>query len=302
MNCPTCTSLAKRFGKDCKRNQRYRCKSCKRTFTESHEKPLSEMRLPMAKVLLCLKLLVEGNSIRSTSRIADVEKKTVLSLLKLAGRKCEQVMDEKVRDVAVETVEVDEIWTFVRKKEGHKTEDEQNDPFIGDAYTFVAIEANTKLVLCYVLGRRDSETALEFIKKLSKITKGRFQLTSDGFKPYIDAVEKVFGVDIDFAQTIKSFSESVSEPVKTVIMGNPDPDKISTSYVERQNLTIRMSMRRLTRRTNGFSKKWENLNYALALHFSYYNFCRPHESLRVTPAMESGITDHIWELWELLMI
>ncbi|MGH9425182.1 MAG: hypothetical protein ACRD2L_02595 [Terriglobia bacterium] len=182
---------------------------------------------------------------------------------------------------------------------------------IGDAYTFVGIDAKTKLILCFELGKRDGVTTLAFIEKLRRATNGRYQLTTDGFKPYVGAVEEVFGADIDFAQLVKLYSGdeetrerySPGEVIETIpvpIQGDPRLDQISTSYVERQNLTMRMCMRRLTRLTNGFSKKWDNLKAALALNFAYYNFCRVHQTLRMTPAMDAGIADHIWSLGELL--
>jgi IS1 family transposase len=223
-------------------------------------------------------------------------------------------MEEKIINVPVDYIEADEIWGFVEKKERHKyTEGDLANPKIGDAYTFVGIEAKSKLVLCYQLGRRDIETALKFTEKLSRATGARFQLTTDGLKAYIEAVEQTFGADIDFAQLAKTYKSDEIGNIerryspgdfvsakKVPVMGDPDEEMISTSYIERQNLTTRMSMRRLTRLTNGLSKKWENLDMALALHFAHYDFCRVHQSLRVTPAMEAGITDHIWTLDELI--
>jgi IS1 family transposase len=220
-------------------------------------------------------------------------------------------MEERLQNIPVEFVQCDEIWGYVFKKEKHRTSEEANDPHIGDAYTFVGIDAKTKLILCFELGKRDGLTTLAFIEKLKRATSGRYQLTTDGFRPYVGAVEEVFGADIDFAQLVKLYSGdeetrerySPGEVVETIpvpVQGDPDPSQISTSYVERQNLTMRMCMRRLTRLTNGFSKKWDNLKAALALNFAHYNFCRVHQTLRVTPAMEAGITDHVFELSELL--
>lgn len=222
-------------------------------------------------------------------------------------------MGQNIRDIPMGNVEADEIGGFVRKKEGHKKEEEKNNPRIGDAYTFVAIEAKSKLVVCFTLGRRDFETAKKFTDKLQKVASGQFQLTTDGLRAYLEAVEQTFGIDIDFAQLVKTYKSDESRKierryspgdfvsaVKVPVMGKPDMETVSTSYVERQNLTMRMSMRRLTRLTNGFSKKWENMEKTLALHFVYYNFCRIHQSLRVTPAMEAGITGHIWTLDELV--
>lgn len=271
------------------------------------------MRLQREKALLCLKLLVEGNSVRSTERITGVHRDTVLHLLEVVGARCEQIMDEYIHDIPLARVEADEIWGFVGKKEGHKTEEEKHNSKLGDAYTFVGIEAKSKLVVRFLLGRRDLPSATTFMEKLHRATSKRFQLTTDGLRSYIEAVDTIFGPGIDYAQLVKSYKSD--EPgrldrryspgdfvsaVKVPVMGKPDMEKVSTSYVERQNLTMRMSMRRLTRLTNGFSKKWENMEKALALHFAYYNFCRVHQSLRVTPAVEAGITDHIWTLDELV--
>lgn len=318
MTCHYCQIVAKKFGKDRKGNQRYRCLTCNKTFQEAQEKPLGKMRLPMDKALLCLKLLVEGNSIRSVERITGVEKKTVISLLVLAGEKCERLLDEKLRDVPVRDVQADEMWGFVGMKQKtmrrKKAADALNaDARMGDAYTFVAMERETKLVLAWHLGKRQVRDTVEFTEKLYRATSGRFQLTTDGFAAYPDAVCYSLGTRVDFAQLVKVYSQpesgggerrySPAEVIKatpTPVFGNPDPERICTSHVERQNLTMRMMMRRLTRLTNAFSKKWENLKAALALHFAYYNFCRIHKSLRCTPAMAAGITKSVWELQDLL--
>lgn len=310
MNCPQCSGKTRLYGRDKLSNQRFRCDSCPKTFITEKK----EIRLDRKTVLLCVKLLVEGNSIRSTERIAEVHRDTVLHLLNVVGTRCARLMEEKIINVPVDYVEADEIWGFVEKKEGHKfTEEDLANPKIGDAYTFVGIEAKSKLVLCYQLGRRDIETALKFTEKLNRATGGRFQLTTDGLKAYLEAVEQTFGADIDFAQLVKTYKSDDDgnfnrryspgdfvSAKKVPVMGDPEEKMISTSYIERQNLTMRMSMRRLTRLTNGFSKKWDNLDMALALHFAHYNFCRVHQSLRVTPAMEAGITNHIWTLDELI--
>jgi len=256
-------------------------------------------------------LLVEGNSVRSTERVTGVHRDTILNLAFVVGAHCEGLLETRIRNIPFKRIEADEIWGFVQKKEGRKTEDEERNSRIGDAYTFVGIEAKTKLIACFVLGRRDMPTTLRFIEKLARAAGPRFQLTTDGFHAYRDAVEQIFGTDIDFAQLVKQYrSVEVNErryspgdfvrATKVVASGHPEPSNISTSYIERQNLTMRMGMRRLTRLTNGFSKKWENLEKALALHFAYYNFCRVHSSLRVTPAMEAGLTDHVWTLDELV--
>jgi len=311
MNCPQCSGQTRRYSKDKLGNQRFRCDACPKSFIAQKK----EIRLDRKTVKVCVKLLVEGNSIRATERISEVHRDIVLHLLNVVGARCARLMEEKIVNVPVGYVEADEIWGFVQKKEGHKyrAEDLAN-PQIGDAYTFVGIEAKSKLVLCYQLGRRDIETAIKFTEKLNRATGGRFQLTTDGLRAYIDAVEQTFGADIDYAQLVKKYKSDEDGNIerryspgdfvsakKVTVMGNPDEEMISTSYVERQNLTMCMSMRRLTRLTNGFSKKWSNLDMALALHFGFYNFSKIHQSLRVTPAMEAGITDHVWTLDELIV-
>lgn len=308
-----CLFSAKRFGYDRKRNQRFRCHICGKTWIEAREKMLGSMKIDEAKALLAIQLLVEGCSIRSIERITGLAKWTIIRLLLGAGERCLRVMNEKVRNVNLEFVEADEIWGFVKKKEAHKSEEEKDNTKLGDAYTFVAIEGASKLVVCFELGRRDLPTATSFMGKLHRAANDRFQLTTDGLKAYIDAVELTFGSEIDFAQLVKSYKSDTTgnaerryspgdflSAKKVPVMGDPLESKISTSYVERQNLTMRMMMRRLTRLTNAFSKKWENLEKALALHFAYYNFCRVHQTLRVTPAMEAGLTNHIWSIAELL--
>jgi IS1 family transposase len=205
---------------------------------------------------------------------------------------------------------VDEIWGFVGKKEGHKSEDDGAE--LGEAYCFIGMERTSKLVLAWHLGKRTVKSTDTFIGKLAYATSNvRFQLTSDGFKPYINSVKMILRDRVDFAQLIKVYGVSrdgeqryspaeVVDSIPVEIMGRPVMDRICTSHIERQNLSIRMGMRRMTRLTNGFSKKWENLEAAYALWFGYYNFCRVHSSLRVTPAMEAGLTDHIWTISELI--
>ena len=313
MNCPTCQSEARRFGKDKKGQQRFQCLTCKKTFIEPQDKPLDNMRLPMDKALLVLNLLVEGNSIRSTERITGVEKKTILSLLELVGQRCEALFNERIKNVSVKHVQCDEIWGFVKMKEKtkkRKGKDEEND--LGDAYCFVAMEQSTKLILTWHLGRRTAADTVVFTEKLADATANHnFQISTDGFTPYRDAIVYSLGAKkVDFAQIIKQYGKLVdddhryspSEVIgieKLAIYGEPDMDAVCTSHIERQNLTIRMGMRRMTRLTNAFSKRWWNLRCAYALHFAYYNFCRVHKTLRVTPAMEAGLTDHVWSIKEL---
>ena len=273
------------------------------------------MRLPVDKAVGVLRLLLEGMSIRSVERVTNIHRDTILRLLVLAGERCQRLMDEKIRNIAVDDVQVDEIWGYVFKKEGHKWDHELPNQVIGDAYCFVAMETNTKLVLTYYIGKRTAESTDQFISRLALATSAtrRYQLTSDGFGPYKPAVKSFLRGRVDFAQLVKVYASSregeqryspadVVDAVPEKVIGNPDSDRICTSHIERQNLSIRMGMRRMTRLTNGFSKKWENLESAYALWFAYYNWCRRHQTLRVTPAMESGLTDHQWTISELMGI
>lgn len=315
MTCCNCNLRCKKFGKfGPQRIQRYRCNTCKKTFSEEHEKPqgpLGDMRISLDKAETCLKLMLEGMSIRSIQRITNLHQETILSLLVLAGERCEKLMRERIKNVPVKNVEADEIWGFVGMKNRAKMFRQLSDPTVGDAYTFVGIERNSKLILAWHLGQRDMPNTEAFTEKLHEATSGHFQLTTDGWGPYVNAVSYSLGTRVDFAQLIKVYAnnregeQKYSPPevegilVKPII-GYPDPRRICTSIVERSNLSIRTSVRRLTRLTNAFSKKWENLHAMLSLYFAFYNFCRIHSSIRCTPAMESGITGHVWTLRELL--
>ncbi len=313
VTCQECNIECRKFGTHRNGLRRFRCPVCKRTYTEPHKRILDEMTIPEEKAILALRLLVEGTSIRTVERITELHRDTIIRALVRAGEKCEKLMGRLVVNIPVKDVQCDEIWAFVGKKEGHKLPMESDNNSIGDAYCFVAIERNTKLVLNFALGRRDQATTDAFIEGLRAATAPqRFQISTDGFQPYISAITTTLSDRCDFAQLIKSYTNAdpegqrrysppdVSHTERVPVMGNPNPQKICTSHVERQNLTIRMQMRRLTRLTNGFSKKWENLWSAYCLHFAYYNFCRVHQTLRVTPAMESGITERIWTIADLL--
>jgi len=266
--------------------------------------------LRQEKKIQVLSALIEGCSVRSIERMTGVHRDTIIRLLVEAGGKCQRLLDEKLTNLHVEEVECDEIWCYVGKKQKRVTwADNQRE--VGDQYVFVAMDANTKLVPSFVIGKRSGENALELMRDLQFRVNNRFQLTTDGYRPYLEAVERTFGRNVDFAQLVKTYSGdektrerySPSDFVSahpTPIMGNPKLERISTSYIERQNLTIRMQMRRFTRLTNAFSKKLANLKAAVALHFAHYNLMRVHSSLRVTPAMQAGVADHIWTWQELL--
>jgi IS1 family transposase len=233
-------------------------------------------------------------------------------MLELAGRNCERIMGRTIVNVPVEDVQCDEIWGFVQKKEAHKNPWESDDDSVGDAYCFVAVERNTKLVLNFALGRRTQKTTGAFIEGLRAATAPqRFQITTDGFQPYKSAITTTLSDRCDFGMLVKVYAQNAEgerrySPAEVVdatpqpIMGNPDRAKVFTSHVERQNLSIRMGMRRMTRLTNAFSKKWENLWWAYCLWFAFYNFVRIHQSLRITPAMAAGITSQVWGLENLI--
>jgi IS1 family transposase len=264
-------------------------------------------RLSTAERIRIVSCLVEGNSLRSTSRMCDVSINTVTKLLVDIGKACAEYEDKALRNLKVRRVQCDEIWSFVGSKQKNVPKNKIGQ--WGDIWTWTALDADTKLIVSWMVGDRGTETGHAFMRDVASRIKGRCQLTSDGHRVYLTAVEDAFGDDVDFATLTKIYAResdgrySPAEYVgakSEVITGNPDERHISTSYVERQNLTMRMSMRRFTRLTNGFSKKAENHAHALALHFLHYNFCRVHKTLRVTPAMEAGVTNRPWTLGDIV--
>lgn len=256
-------------------------------------------------------MLVEGNSLRAVTRMSGVSINTVTKLLTDAGRICGEYQDKVLRDLPCKRVQVDEIWSFTYAKQRNVQNAKAAPEEAGDTWTWTAIDADSKLAVSWLIGGRDAEYANAFIEDLAGRLANRVQLTSDGHGPYLEAVERGFGAGVDFATLIKIYGPApeaqrrYSPPVckgarKDRVTGNPDPAHVSTSYVERQNLTMRMHMRRFTRLTNGFSKKVENHAYAVALHFMYYNFVRVHKSLRMTPAMAAGVTTKLWEIGDIV--
>lgn len=267
-------------------------------------------KLTLSKRAQILHMLVEGNSLRSTSRMADVSINTVTKLLVDVGQACSDYQNATLRNLPCKRVQVDEIWAFCYAKQKNVADAKSAPVDAGDVWTWTAICADTKLIPSWLVGGRDAEYADAFINDLAGRMSSRIQLTSDGHRSYLEAVEGAFGADVDYAMLIKTYGNTVEgqkrySPAectgiyKKPITGNPDDAHVSTSYVERQNLTMRMHMRRFTRLTNGFSKKVENHEYAIALHFMYYNFGKIHKTLRVTPAMEAGVSDHVWTLEEI---
>lgn len=268
-------------------------------------------KLSIQKRAQIIGLLVEGNSMRAVTRLVGCSTNTVTKLLEDVGAACAAFQDGAIRNINSKRVQCDEIWAFCYSKEKNVAPADKGILGHGDAYTWTAIDADTKLAISWLVGRRDQEYAEEFMGNLASRLTGRIQLTTDGHGPYIPAVEKMFGGAIDYAMLVKIYDGQGQQDQrryspagfvkadKRRISGNPDAAEVSTSYVERQNLTMRMGMRRFTRLTNGFSKKIENLAHAVALHFMYYNFGRIHKTLCVTPAMEAGISDHVWSLEEI---
>jgi transposase-like protein len=311
MTCLRCKhTTVKRFGTYGKRRiQRYRCHNCSATFSEPHANPLGTHTVGLDKAAQIINLMVEGMSVRAIARFTGADKNTILSLLLTAGEKCRSVFDAQVRNVRPHYVQLDELWCFVHTKEKRLREDDPEE--WGDAYTWIGIDSESKLIISYLVAKRDGPSALDFVTDLSHRVVGRLQITSDAFRPYIGAIEECFGADVDFAQLIKVYGKpdnagpdwygppKVIETVPNPVSGNPDLAHISTSHVERSNLTVRMHLRRFTRLTNGFSKKLSHLKAAVNVFMAWYNLCRVHQTLRVTPAMEAGIADHVWELSEL---
>lgn len=261
-----------------------------------------------------LHLLCEGSSIRSITRLLNVGKNTVLRLMIDAGKACAAYHDEHARNLTSKRIQVDEIWSFTYAKQKNVATAKAAPYGAGDTWTWTAIDADSKFIVSWLVGERDGDSAAWFMNDLASRLANRVQLTSDGHKAYLEAVEGAFGADIDFAQLVKLYGASPDSAkgryspaectgaIKTPIEGKPDPKHISTSYAERANLTLRMHMRRFTRLTNGFSKKIENHIHSMALFTTYYNFVRIHKTLRVTPAMAAGVSDRLWEVSDIVAL
>ncbi len=314
-SCRTCGGRTIGWGKDKQGNPRRFCKACRASFSIIPPRPLGAMRLPLEKATLCVHLLTEGSSIRSTERITGVHRDTICRLLRVVGAKCEDLLGRLVHGVKVADVQCDELWSYVAMKEKTKVRKQIADPAIGDAYTFLAVERESKILLAHHVGRRTSEDASLFAAKLSAaVSADRFQISTDGFDGYPEALERHLGGQIDYAQLIKSYSgegldserryspPQIIATEKRVVSGNPEESRVCTSHVERVNLHVRMMSRRFTRLTTGFSRKRENLRAAVALFVASYNFTWSHRTLKgCTPAMAAGLVRKPWTVGDLLV-
>lgn len=268
--------------------------------------------LPIEKQITVISLLCEGSSIRSVERVTGIHRDTIMRLAVRIGEGCKRVMDQKLRGIASKRIEVDEIWGFIGMKQKTAARKEEVDPTKGDVWTWVALDAETKLVPAFAVGDRTQAMADQFIEDLAARLTHRVQISSDALNAYEGAIDRAFGTDVDYGNIVKTFSNAdleyqrrysppeVIRVEREVVSGNPDPKFISTSYVEKQNHTLRMHCRRLTRLTNAFSKKLENFKAAIALHYAYYNFVKIHKTLRCTPAMAAGVATSPWTVADLL--
>jgi IS1 family transposase len=269
-------------------------------------------KLSREKKVQVIAAMVEGLGVNAISRMTGVCKNSILRILAEVGRACAEYQDRTLVNLTCKRLQADECWQFCYAKAKNVPSNKRGQFGYGDVWTWVAIDAQTKLAPCFLVGNRDAQSARMFIDDLAGRLRGRIQLTTDGLKVYIEAVEDAFGAEIDYAMLHKIYASTQEEtrysPAQCIgcerkrMMGNPDPLHISTSYVERQNLTMRMHMRRFTRLTNGHSKKIENHIYAVALHFMFYNFAKIHETIRCTPAMEAAVSNHVWSIGEIVAL
>lgn len=268
-------------------------------------------KLPIAKRIQILSMLCEGSSMRSISRVADVSINTVSALLADAGKACSKHHDEAVQNVRSKRIQADEIWSFCYAKQKNVADAKAAPDDAGDVWTWTALDADSKLIVSYLIGGRDAEYANDFMQDVASRLANRVQLTTDGHRAYLDAVEGAFGAEIDYAMLVKHYGAPVGAlgryspgectgTTQARVEGRPEKAHVSTSYVERQNLTMRMSMRRFTRLTNAFSKKVDNHFYALALYFTFYNFARVHKTLRCSPAMAAGLSKTLWSMEDIV--
>ncbi|WP_310820843.1 IS1 family transposase [Stratiformator vulcanicus] len=313
MKCSECGGerLAK-HGKDRNGNQRYRCRDCKKTTVDTGVRPLGDMRIEMDKAVFALNLLLEGMSIRAVERMTNLHRDTICSLVSTVGANCQKFLDNRMQNIPAKDVQCDEIWGFVGAKEKNARR-LNHDPLNGDAYTFIAIERKTKLVYCYMIGKRNSDSTDAFIEQLDGATSGHFQLSTDGFHPYRTAVYSHLNGRVDHGVLVKKYGNDPNgdgprrySPAaiigieRTAALGRPMKSKVCTSHIERSNLTLRMQCRRMTRLTNGFSKTWEQHDAMLAIYFAWYNFVRKHSTIKTTPAVAHKLESEQWSMERLL--
>lgn len=308
MNCPKCGKAGRKFGQTRHGQQRFQCVECRKTFSPPRPVVADQRRISRERAVMVLRMLLEGNSIRSTERLTGTHRDTILALMVEVGAACKPFLERFVHGVNVADVQCDEIWAFVGCKERTKQRFGFGEEF-GDAYCFTAVERDSKLLVAWHLGKRCPTDTDAFATKLSAATVGRFQLTTDGYGPYQVAVPWRLAGRVDYGVLVKVYTNTnegryspgeVTHTRTAVSLGNPDEKRICTSHVERSNLTIRMAIRRYTRLTNAFSKKWDNHEAMLALFFAYYNFCRVHSTLKTTPAVAAGIASGTWSVADLL--
>ena len=301
----------KKNGKDKNGNQRIICQDCGKTWAEERVRPLGDMRISMKQATQAIGMILEGMSIRATMRLTGLDGGTICNLIMLVGENCQRLLETKVKNVAANDVQADELWSFVGCKEKHRVARGYSAEF-GDSWTYIAIERETKLILAHHVGQRDANTCWAFLMKLKgAIGTGRFQMTTDGLSHYRNNVPFAFGMQVDFAQLIKTYSSTqettryspakIDSIEKLPLFGDCDQDRICTSHIERFNLTLRMHNRRHTRLTNAHSKSPKHHVAMQAIFVAFYNFARKHETLKgQTPAMASGLTDKVWSVRDLL--
>jgi len=309
MTCRVCQHQAKKFGTYGKRRiQRYRCTSCRATFSQPSPKLGTHYTDPEIAEK-ALSMMLEGMSVRAISRLTGLHLQTILSLMNTAAERAGQVFDDRVRNVRPRFVQLDELWCMVGCHGRRVTVDAPIG--WGDQWVWLALDSETKAILAFHIGPRNTSNAYQFVRDLSTRTVGRFQITTDGLSGYVGAIEEAYGADIDFGQLRKVYGRTEAGPewygggnviaaVPRVRSGNPDFSRISTSHIERANLSVRMHLRRFARKTNAISKTFMNLRAAVTLFVDWYNFCRVNSAVRVTPAMQAGIADHVWSLHELI--
>lgn len=298
-----------KHGKDRKGSQRYRCKSCGTTFVTDEVRPLGDMRIDLDKAVMALNLLLEGMSVRATSRITGLKVDTICDLVLHVGENCERYLNTKIRNVEIKDCQIDEVWSYVGCKERTATRKEYNYE-CGDSWTVVAIERNTKLVIAYQVGERDSTTICTLLQKVADFTTGRFQLSTDGLAAYKLNVPFMLRDRVDFGVIMKQYANTqrttryspakIISSSKKTRWGNPDEERICTSHIERFNLTLRMHNRRFTRLTNAHSKSLRHHKAMQSLFILWYNYSRNHETIKKTPAMASGLAEKKWSIKDLV--